>query len=90
MYSFCLNPEDYQPSGSCNFSRINSCKLYFDRSNLTGEDNYGTRGENGSKNTLIKTEDNIEHTGKRNGTIFIFGITYNILRFKNGMGGLAF
>lgn len=27
MYSFCLNPEDYQPSGSLNFSRIDQASL---------------------------------------------------------------
>jgi len=26
-YSFSLNPEDYQPSGSCNFSRFDSKQL---------------------------------------------------------------
>lgn len=29
-YSFSLNPEDYQPSGSCNFSRIDSQVLYLE------------------------------------------------------------
>tara|TARA_Y100000817_G_scaffold277258_1_gene239279 strand:- start:1061 stop:3730 length:2670 start_codon:yes stop_codon:yes gene_type:complete len=27
VYSFCLEPEEHQPSGSCNFSRIDSAKL---------------------------------------------------------------
>ena len=27
VYSFCLNPEEHQPSGTCNFSRINDSKL---------------------------------------------------------------
>ena len=26
-YSFALNPEDYQPSGACNFSRMENIKL---------------------------------------------------------------
>ena len=29
VYSFCLNPEEHQPSGSCNFSRFDDCKLNF-------------------------------------------------------------
>ena len=29
VYSFCLNPEEHQPSGSCNFSRLDDCKLSF-------------------------------------------------------------
>jgi hypothetical protein len=29
-YSFSLNPEDFQPSGSCNFSRIDNQVLYME------------------------------------------------------------
>jgi len=36
MYSFCLNPEAHQPSGACNFSKINSANL-----NLTFKSNIG-------------------------------------------------
>lgn len=32
VYSFCLEPEEHQPSGSCNFSRIDSAKLEFSSS----------------------------------------------------------
>ena len=35
MYSFCLDPEDYKPSGSCNFSRIDNFTVSF-----TGEQPY--------------------------------------------------
>lgn len=37
MYSFCLNPEAHQPSGACNFSKINSATL-----NLTFKNNIGS------------------------------------------------
>jgi len=30
MYSFALKPEEHQPSGTCNFSRIDSAKLMFE------------------------------------------------------------
>ena len=30
VYSFSLNPEDHQPSGTCNFSRIESAKILLD------------------------------------------------------------
>lgn len=38
MYSFSLKPEEHQPSGSCNFSRIDTAnlKLSFDN-NLSGD-----------------------------------------------------
>ena len=32
MYSFALKPEEHQPSGTCNFSRIDTAKLQFDAS----------------------------------------------------------
>lgn len=35
MYSFCLHPEDHQPSGSCNFSRIDNFSITF-----TGDQSY--------------------------------------------------
>ena len=30
MYSFCLNPREHQPSGTCNFSRIDNARLYYE------------------------------------------------------------
>lgn len=33
LYSFCINPEHHQPSGTCNFSRLDSIEL-----NLTAKD----------------------------------------------------
>ena len=36
MYSFSLNPEKYQPSGTCNFSRLHTVNLNFD--NITTDD----------------------------------------------------
>jgi len=30
VYSFCTNPEEFQPSGSCNFSRIDSQVIYME------------------------------------------------------------
>jgi hypothetical protein len=32
VYSFALKPEEHQPSGTCNFSRIDNAKLNFDAS----------------------------------------------------------
>ena len=33
MYSFALNPEEHQPSGTCNFSRLDNAYLSFDSLN---------------------------------------------------------
>ena len=40
VYSFCLNPEEHQPSGSCNFSKFNDSKLVFN-SSVTIDNIYG-------------------------------------------------
>ena len=32
VYSFALKPEEHQPSGTCNFSRIDTAHLEFDAS----------------------------------------------------------
>ena len=36
VYSFALKPEEHQPSGTCNFSRINTAQLVFNNLNTTG------------------------------------------------------
>tara|TARA_B100000963_G_scaffold106019_1_gene92036 strand:- start:79 stop:1347 length:1269 start_codon:yes stop_codon:yes gene_type:complete len=36
VYSFALKPEEHQPSGTCNFSRIDNAQLIFDKA--TGND----------------------------------------------------
>ena len=38
VYSFALNPEDFQPSGSCNFSRINRAQLYLNMRQVVNTD----------------------------------------------------
>ena len=37
LYSFALRPEEHQPSGSCNFSRIDNATLQLVLSNATVE-----------------------------------------------------
>ena len=36
VYSFALNPEEHQPSGTCNFSRIDAAHLKFDTAATVG------------------------------------------------------
>jgi hypothetical protein len=40
VYSFAIQPEEHQPSGTCNFSRIDSATLVFD--SIRGTDDDGT------------------------------------------------
>jgi hypothetical protein len=62
VYSFALNPEDVQPSGSCNFSRVDPAHLVltFDPATV------------------------------KQGRLKIFAFSYNVLRIREGLAGLAF
>jgi hypothetical protein len=80
-FSFSLQPEDVQPAGSCNLSRIDNACLQFkvDRRCFTGPSVAGgpnPYGTNPSQNSHI--------------TILVMAQNYNILRFKYGLGGLRF
>ena len=63
VYSFALEPEKLQPSGTCNFSRIDNASLHVETTKVSGKDV---------------------------GRVEVYGINYNVLRIKNGMGGLAY
>ena len=73
-YSFALQPEDVQPSGSCNFSRIDNTQLniVFDRRLF-----YGPSATNGNDNNSSVS-------------FLVFATNWNILRFKFGLGGKRF
>jgi hypothetical protein len=43
MYSFALQPEEHQPSGTCNFSRIDTATLVFDSVKAGGTSGYPTK-----------------------------------------------
>jgi len=75
VYSFALNPEQHQPSGSANLSRIDTTLL-----NVTYADNLRTAG-----NVQL---DSLFTNGNTNVNIFAF--SYNVLRIMSGMGGLAY
>ena len=80
VYSFALKPEDHQPSGTCNFSRIDKAKLV--GSSVTIE-----HGESGS-GTRLKSIGITDQT--TDVTMIIFAVNYNVLRIMSGMGGLAY
>ena len=77
LYSFSLRPEEQQPSGTCNMSRIDTVYLNFDltpASLLTPL----------TKNTAFPI------TSTSTGQISVFAVNYNVLRIRSGMGGLAY
>jgi hypothetical protein len=75
-YSFALRPEEHQPSGTCNFSRIDSAQMVFYlRNSITGPGNLdSTPQEN--------------YTELPNYTLY--APSYNILRILSGMAGLSY
>jgi hypothetical protein len=62
VYSFALKPEEHQPSGTLNMSRIDSAHLHL----------------------------KISDSAKRDSTVLIYAVNYNVLRIISGMGGLAY
>lgn len=78
VYSFALKPEDMQPSGSCNFSRIDNAQLILEIK----------RQYNGVTGTGI--DDGTARSTEASTTVKIFAVNHNILRIMSGMGGLAY
>ena len=77
VYSFALKPEEHQPSGTCNFSRIDSAQLVGKNLKIASarNDNHSLEDLNGSNNKM---------------EITIYAVNYNVLRIMSGMGGLAY
>uniref|UniRef100_A0A6C0IVG5 Major capsid protein N-terminal domain-containing protein n=1 Tax=viral metagenome TaxID=1070528 RepID=A0A6C0IVG5_9ZZZZ len=67
VYNFCLNDSNNnQPSGSCNFSRLDNAVINFSF----------------NRDIPDKLEEGLN--------IKIYGVNYNILKIKNGMGGILY
>lgn len=76
VYSFALNPEQFQPSGTANFSRIDNLRI-----NINYRD---TTIPNG--NTSMPALSAFSPLSK----FYIYDVNYNVLRVLSGMGGLAY
>jgi len=75
-YSFALRPEEHQPSGTCNFSRIDSAQLnFYLRNTSTSPGNLD--------NAPAQDYDELP-------SYTVYAPSYNILRIMSGMGGLAY
>lgn len=72
-YSFSLNPEEQQPSGSVNLSRIDTTQLQ-----ITFKDPL-------RNNRLCAKLDYAKDS-----KLYLFALSYNVLRITNGMAGLGF
>ena len=86
VYSFSLNPENIEPSGSCNFSRLDNVRFIM---NFTNQKNDGVILD-------IKNVDDKEAIlpvySQKNitGNLQVFAVNYNVLRIMSGMSGLAY
>ena len=74
VYSFALNPEEHQPSGTCNMSRIDNATL-----SLTLGERTAASSNNFANDYLV--DDTV---------CSIYTVNYNVLRIMSGMGGLAY
>ena len=63
-YHFCLNASQYNPSGSCNFSRLDNAKFVIRGATV--------------------------HANRQGDPIYLYAVNYNVLRIKDGLGGLLF
>lgn len=75
VYSFALHPEQHQPSGTANLSRIDNTQLNITFADGT-KDIYGGVADFPFLNDLS--------------LLYIFAFSYNVLRIMSGMGGLAY
>jgi hypothetical protein len=83
-YSFALSPEEHQPSGTCNFSRIDNAvlQLGYGQDSLTSKYiSWGTPTGNANGSTNF---------GSDSYNLNIYAVNYNVLRIMSGMGGLAY
>ena len=79
VYSFALKPEEHQPSGTCNFSRIDNAQLQFTINEKSRKENKKWI----SSNNYDLLDDN-------NKDVTVYAINYNYLLIKSGMAGLAY
>jgi hypothetical protein len=81
-YSFALSPEEHQPSGTCNFSRIDNAVLQ-----LTYNPNTSSTGASGVDSTGRDYQPALYSAALN---LNIYAVNYNVLRIMSGMGGLAY
>jgi len=85
VYSFGLKPEEHQPSGTLNMSRIDTATLLLTLKNGTQTVGGVASGSVSTYNTFLTSTGN---TGTA--VVKIYAVNYNVLRIMSGMGGLAY
>lgn len=86
LYSFALKPDEHQPSGACNMSRI-------DNATLVLQYKTGTASASSNVANLISSsadEDKCYGDTASLTALRLYAENYNVLRIMSGMGGLAY
>jgi hypothetical protein len=81
LYSFSLKPNEHQPSGSCNFSRIDNATLSI---------SLKTASVTGTVPANVAAEDVTLSGATALSSLKIYAENYNVFRIMSGMGGLAY
>ena len=87
LYSFALKPAGRQPSGTCNFSRIDNAtlSLTYKTCSVVGTDTIANVNA-----TLYASETVTSNLATVLTALNIYAKNYNVLRIMSGMGGLAY
>ena len=86
VYSFALKAQDHQPTGTCNFSRIDNATLQVD---LGIENNWATASAILPAGQANATYNN-NFLGANASLLNIYTVNYNVLRVMSGMAGTAY
>jgi len=87
VYSFALKPEEHQPSGTCNFSRIDNAQLTIPAQPVQNASGTVTQALTAATPTFASTR---AATAEGSGGLIVYAVNYNVLRIMSGMGGLAY
>tara|TARA_X000001036_G_scaffold430077_1_gene462216 strand:- start:1555 stop:2913 length:1359 start_codon:yes stop_codon:yes gene_type:complete len=99
VYSFALRPEENQPSGTSNFSRLDEASLIIGNLNANLSSSKSYPGNTMSGSTLVTgwwlndndgSWSNSGYSSPELGSISIYAVNYNILKVTSGMAGLVF
>ena len=86
LYSFALKPDEHQPSGTCNFSRIDNATLVLTYKKATAN-------ASAAANVLVAASTFDDGAAGENNdlkALRVYAENYNVLRIMSGMGGLAY
>ncbi len=76
LYSFCLRPQEHQPSGSANFSRIDNSTLIINLKQAKTTNDVIAN---------VKTDQETLDTGTQLTQLLIYATNYNVLRVLSGI-----